>query len=362
MRPSATLLAAFELALGSACNRTPEAKPEKAAAPHAAAQAQAPSALPTAETVSGAYELPGSARVIAIGDLHGDLNALRATLRLAGAIDGDARWIGGKDLTVVQTGDQLDRGDHDREVLDEIERLEGEARRAGSAFYVLNGNHELMNASLDFRYVSARGFSSFDDQKNQAGATAGRVPPAELGRAAAFAPGGPYALKLSKHLTIVRIGDTLFAHGGVLPAHVDYGLGRLNAEASAFLSGRLHELPKALSAEDSPVWTRVYGVPDPDQATCDMLGRALALASAKRMVVGHTVQKEGITGACQERVFRIDVGLSAFYGQNPPQVLEITAQGVRILRAGQSADEDASGKREKRSKGQNAGPALHSAP
>lgn len=366
MSSSVRLLGLIALITATACERTPEIKPS----PPAPVTATPARALPVASTIpaTGAttsaaavaapssYVLPGSARVVAIGDLHGDLNALRNALRLAGAIDSDDRWVGGKDLTVVQTGDQLDRGDHDREVLDVIEKLEGEATAAGSRFVVLNGNHELMNAGFDFRYVTRKSFASFDDYRAQASAFAGRLPAEELGRAAALAPGAPYALKLAKHLTVVRVGDNLFVHGGLLPAHVDYGLDRLNAEASAFLSGKLRALPAALGGEEAPVWTRVYGG-DVDEAACQALGRTLKLVGAKRLIVGHTVQKSGINAACQERVFRIDVGLSAYYGDNPVQVLELTGQGARVLTAGGSAAGAAAGK-----KSQSAGPALHSAP
>ena len=64
------------------------------------------------------------------------------------------------------------------------------------------------------------------------------------------------------------------------------------------------------------------------------LARVLSEVGAKRMVVGHTVQKAGINSACQDRVYRIDVGLSAYYGNNPTQVLEITSRGARVLTAG----------------------------
>jgi hypothetical protein len=47
-------------------------------------------------------------RIVALGDVHGDLSATRRALRLAGAIDDQDRWIGGR-LVVVQTGDQLGR-------------------------------------------------------------------------------------------------------------------------------------------------------------------------------------------------------------------------------------------------------------
>ena len=62
-----------------------------------------------------ATRLAAPARLVAIGDLHGDLDATRAALRLAGAIDTLDRWIG-RDLVVVQTGDILDRGDEERAV------------------------------------------------------------------------------------------------------------------------------------------------------------------------------------------------------------------------------------------------------
>jgi hypothetical protein len=55
------------------------------------------------------------------------------------------------------------------------------------------------------------------------------------------------------------------------------------------------------------------------------------MTSAKRMVVGHTVQRGGITSACDDRVWRIDVGLSRFYGGDT-EVLEITGDTVKKLR------------------------------
>jgi hypothetical protein len=343
MRSSAALASsvALSLALVGACSRTPEAKPD-APTPSARtapiASTPAPSsaaAVAPTSPASGAdasYRLPASARLVAIGDIHGDLTALRGALRLAGAIDSDDRWIG-KDLTVVQTGDQVDRGDQDREVLDVLERLEASAKAAGGALHVLNGNHELMNARFDFRYVTRKSFASFDEFSSSASKLAGHVPDAELGRAAAFMPGAPYALKLSRHLTVALVGDSLFAHGGVRPAHVDYGLDRINREASAFLAGKSRDLPAVLSDESGPVWMRDYGSPEVDDATCEALGRVLAQVGAKRLIVGHTVQEHGISSACRERLFRIDIGLSAFYGVKPPQVLEVTAAGARILDA-----------------------------
>jgi hypothetical protein len=356
------------------CERTPEPlkEPVAAARPSAPAPAEpqqrahvaAPSSLAGAPTSAPAgssaaptqtrgggqaagdtaFRFPSQARLVAVGDVHGDLQALRRALRLAGAIDAQDQWIG-KKLTVVQTGDQIDRGDQDRAVLDLLEKLEASARAAGSQLYVLNGNHELMNVVLDFRYVTAHSFQEFADLAQNAPAAAALrpVPPEAKGRAAAFAPGGSYALKLASRPIIAVVGDTLFVHGGVLPQHVEYGVGRINAEVSGFLRGTRPALPRIAESEDSPVWTRAYGETELPTSTCQMLRNVLTSLGASRMVVGHTVQKQGISSACAGQVFRIDVGLSAYYGDRPAEVLEITSSGARVLKAKPSASRSGAG-------------------
>jgi len=57
----------------------------------------------------------------------------------------------------------------------------------------------------------------------------------------------------------------------------------------------------------------------------------LKMIGANRMVIGHTTQKRGITSACNQQVWRIDVGLSAAYGSKPVQILEIRRDEIRIL-------------------------------
>ncbi len=79
---------------------------------------------------------PAAERIVAIGDLHGDLEVTQRVLRLAGAIDENDRWIGG-DLVVVQTGDQLDRGDDERAILDLFARLRDEAEAVQRGVYAV---------------------------------------------------------------------------------------------------------------------------------------------------------------------------------------------------------------------------------
>ncbi len=56
----------------------------------------------------------------------------------------------------------------------------------------------------------------------------------------------------------------------------------------------------------------------------------VACLTAKRMVVGHTVQEAGISSACAGRAWRVDVGMSAHYG-GEVAILELSNGEVRVL-------------------------------
>lgn len=271
------------------------------------------------------------ARLVAIGDVHGDLQATRAALRLAGAVDDADRWIGG-DLTVVQTGDQLDRGDDERQIVDLFERLARDAKAAGGRVVALNGNHETMNVQGDFRYITPGGFQAFEGLSPKS-PFAAAAPAQVRGRAEAFLPGGSYALVLAQRDVIAVIDDSVFVHGGVLPEHVTYGLDRINRETRAWMQKGERAAPASIASERAPVWVRDYSVDPVSAESCAMLARVLDALKVKRMVVGHTVQQRGITAACNERVWRIDVGLARYYGANPISVLEINVGVVRVLTA-----------------------------
>lgn len=278
-----------------------------------------------------ATRYPDAPRIVALGDWHGDLDAARRGLRLAGAIDHQDRWVGG-DLVVVQTGDQLDRGDQEQEILDLLDRLRDEAAAAGGAMIALLGNHELMNVAGDFRYVTPGGWADFADAGIAVPtglAALDTLPESQRPRAAAFLPGGPYARLLAEQPLAVIIGRTVFVHGGLLPHHLDGGLEQLNRDTHAWLTGDGPE-PAVLQQRNAPVWARHYS-DEPDRDDCALLAGVLASLGCDRMVVGHTVQDDGITPRCDQRIWCIDSGASAHYGGSV-QVLEITDDGVRILR------------------------------
>lgn len=244
---------------------------------------------------------PQPKRLVAIGDLHGDLAATRSALKAAGAIDDADNWIGG-DLVVVQTGDVLDRGDDEQAIFDLLFGLESKAKAAGGELILLIGNHELMNAAGDFRYVTPKARNAFGD------------------RVAALEPGGEYAKKIAQHDVIAIVGDTVFSHAGPVGPFATQ-LDEVNMTSRCWLDGQGgngYEPPIAMTSEDSPVWTRAYGL---ETADCDAAKAAMNAIGVKRIVVGHTVQPH-INSLCDGTVWRIDVGLSKLY-DGPIEVLEV---------------------------------------
>jgi hypothetical protein len=325
------LLAALVVALCAACDRS---KPSEPPPPAAGSLPTSTSSLASVSAASAPPRdvPPAPARIVAIGDLHGDLDATKRVLRLAGATDAKGAWIGGK-LMVVQTGDEIDRGDGDRAILDLFEALKVEAAKAGGEVVAMAGNHEVMNASFDFRYVTPGAFTTFADVKPKNDGVAAalqHVDAPSRGRAAAFAPGGPYATMIAKRPVIYRSGDTMFVHGGILPKHVKYGVDRLNDDARAYLLGEKSEPPRMLVGEDGPLWSRMYSAA-PGREECATLNETLHLLGAKRMVMGHTVQRNGINAACDGKAWRIDVGMSKVY-EGPIQALAIEGDTVTVLK------------------------------
>lgn len=291
-------------------------------------------------------------RVIALGDFHGDLAKARAAMRLGGLIDSTDHWAGGTTVA-VQVGDQLDRGGDEIAILLLLERLKAEAAAAGGVFSVLNGNHETMSAMGQFRYASADGLADFRRWKRwytwgqQAKAGCGihtpplrrpsdRIHPNAHARYQALAHGGPLATRfLAPQQTVVAVDGSLFVHGGMLPEHARLGFDHINHAVSRWLRGKKGASAAAkplVRGKDSLVWSRHFGHERAANCDCELLRETLEVTGMDRMVVGHTIQQNGITTACGDAVLRVDVGLSKGCIDGRPQVLEITEDShVRIL-------------------------------
>lgn len=265
-------------------------------------------------------------RIVAIADVHGDVAALRTILKAAELIDDEDRWVA-RDTVLVQTGDILDRGITERQAYDLLFRLRDEAPELDSQVILLVGNHELMNAVGDLRYIVPDAMSHFDDAVSNEERERFAQAPAEVrGRLAAWGPGGPWARKLSEHGFAVIVADSVFVHGGIEP-HVAEQIEALNESLKRWLRGEA-EMPRdVVAAQDGPVWSRRYGQDPPD---CDSLAQTLGLLGVSRMVVGHSVHKSGVSSACDGTIWRIDTGMSQFYG-GEPRAIEIQDDDVRVV-------------------------------
>lgn len=318
--------------------------------------------------------LPPAKRVIAIGDIHGDLNLAIKSFKLAKLIDDNYNWIANPpDTIVVQVGDQVDScrpipnvyecqttkypddNADDMNVIKFFDDISTKASAAGGAVYSLLGNHELMNSQGSFKYVSYENYYNFEYTDD---ATGDRYE-GPSGRKKAFKPGGSIASKLAcTRPSVLIVGSTMFVHAGVLPVlakRLDYlgfdgntKLKYLNAVVRKWL---LHKLSKKDDKKNkfmfiddskiSPFWTRIYGnIPintDLNSNECfDSVKKALEVYKVGQLVVGHTPQlqtnKDGINGTCYEtdgkkKLYRVDGGFSKAFrilgGHNIVQILEI---------------------------------------
>lgn len=117
------------------------------------------------QTVTGepVAPAPGEAfrqRIVAVGDLHGDIHNAKKVFRMARLIDKRDAWAAGSDI-FVQTGDIVDRGGYAIDIYKMMQRLRGEAAAEGGKVVSVMGNHEFMNALSDWRYVTPLDIKQF---------------------------------------------------------------------------------------------------------------------------------------------------------------------------------------------------------
>jgi Calcineurin-like phosphoesterase len=256
--------------------------------------------------------------LVAIGDVHGDIDDFRAILQRVGLIDEQQHWTGGK-TTLVQLGDLIDRGPKPREVLDMMMSLDQQAATADGKVVSLLGNHEVMNLMGDLRYVSVGNFASFadsDSEKRRASAfqqyTAWRndhpqllaelsqpvLPETEsewmirhplgfIEHREAFSPDGMYGKWLRQHSAVIMIGGVIFLHGGINPDLASLQLDQINER----IRGEIHQYDE----------TRQYLADEKVLLPFFTLQEAIAVAQAE-LIVGRKQR----TASNEARLARIE--------------------------------------------------------
>jgi hypothetical protein len=158
----------------------------------------------------------------------------------------------------------------------------------------------------------------------------GFLPPIARARGAALMPGGPYARKLAALPVVLKLGDTVFVHGGIVPRWARYGVERINQELRQWLLGTTPEPDSALGVDDGDrvMWTRQFSA-NVGEDDCALLEESLKILGARRMIVAHTVHP-AITPKCDGKAWVTDVGMSRAYG-GQVQVLEIVGDRLQVL-------------------------------
>lgn len=289
------------------------------------------------------YIFKSVSRVLVIGDLHGDIHQLlNILIKDLQVFDTKLNWIAKpNDTIIVQMGDTLDycRQDCDTQkpldfsddisLLKLMTYLHIKASSKGGMVLSLLGNHELMNVQGDFRYVSRNNDMVNVGVYNGVSGLKDKM----ISRRDAFKQGGVLSTFLANTRTsCIIIGDWIFVHGGVSRNSEDFE--KINTTIYKWLinmSTDEDNLENILhDSQTSIFWNRTIGKLEEnikmDDDKCEILNDpSLRNYYKKKIVVGHTIQTEGITSTCGSNIFRVDTAISSGFNMKNKkrQVMEI---------------------------------------
>ena len=316
---------------------------------------------------------PKVRKLVAIGDIHGDLSSAIQALKLAEVIDESIpndttniniiKWTGGKTV-VVQLGDQIDRvrpgrlvndlcpkndselhqdEGSDLKIIILFEKLHTEAMKVGGALFSIFGNHELMNVDGDFRYVSPKEFEEFGNffKEDQEVCKRNKCPYGLTTRKNVFKPGGILSKKLANsRYSVIQVGSWIFVHGGITAKMAsEYKLDQINKYIQEWLMGyddietmtNVNKIYHRDDDENSPFWSRTFSDCEEwneanstrhfDQtiSILNKMNNRNENNKIKGMILGHSPQfmyNKGLNSACDNRLWRVDVGMSRAFGMN----------------------------------------------
>jgi hypothetical protein len=200
-----------------------------------------------------AWVWDGVPRIVAMSDVHGNIDKLTTLLKGTGIVDAELSWSGGN-AHLVLCGDLVDRGPADRAVLDLLRRLQKDAEAKRGKVHTLLGNHDIMNLARDFRFVTTESYAEFaadespEDRKkawegfNEATADQGveedqlrasfdeRYPPGYFARIRAFGEDGEYGSWLLEQPAVVKINGVVFVHGGLTEKVAALGIDEISRQ------------------------------------------------------------------------------------------------------------------------------------
>jgi len=240
-------------------------------------------------------EFGGSKRLLALSDIEGNFRQFRTLLQANGVIDENYNWTFG-DGHLVFSGDMFDRGEQVTECLWLIYSLEEKARINGGYVHFILGNHEVMNLQGDSRYVHEKYRFSADQMGTTLQEMYGRN--TELGR------------WLRSKNVVEKIGDLLFAHGGISPElnRLQISIKEINQLTRKCIDKNGNQLKDkassvVMSQSVSPFWYRGYYN---GKIVEECIDTTLSKFKVKHIVTGHTIVSDTISIHHHNKVINTD--------------------------------------------------------
>lgn len=309
-------------------------------------------------------------RIVAVGDIHGDLAVLLTCLRISHCIDDSFRW-NCDNTHVIICGDMIDRyrpgitpldnngrgpGEiplEEEKIILFLNNLDRSARMRNSKVTKLLGNHELMAFHGDERYVTP-----YARSQNRKKLWQGP-------RSVMF----KNLLKRDTKICATVCGWT-FTHASILPKFVravrscspELGCFKFTTRCNDLIlkylkgSNKFNRTDrvvlKKILGPDGILWSRAFAEPEKDACLCDNVKTTLRIIGGRGLVMAHCPQRAkescsnippverddmrvvylgnqnsgcvNISMDCGRSIYRIDTAMSrAFPDSNLPQVLEI---------------------------------------
>ena len=265
-------------------------------------------------------------KLFVLSDIEGNFEAFRKLLQNNQIIDENLNWIFGKGHLVF-AGDMFDRGIQVTECLWLVYMLEERAKAAGGYVHFILGNHEIMNLQGDHRYVKEK----YKDNAKLMGKTLVQLynTDSELGR------------WLRTKNIVEKIGDLLFAHGGISVemSKLKLPVNEINKLARPNYANRQDDYKDArtntiMSSKVGPFWYRGYYDPK-SKVTETGLDSILKAFDVKHIVTGHTVVADTISTHYNNKVINTDTKHAK--GKSEALLIEgnnfyrVNAEGKRVL-------------------------------
>ena len=320
-----------------------------------------------AAACAGATSPPQPARIVAIGDLHGDFSVWRDIAGGAGLVNSAGHWTGGS-ATLVQVGDVVDREPDSLKIVRELMRLQKEAPKQGGRVIALVGNHEAMNVTGDLRYTVPADFAAYATPNSAAlrerlyqakkveleakyratnasmtsaaihDAWVKATPLGWVEQRLAWAPDGEVGRWVIRNPAVAIVNGNLFVHGGLSAEYSRLPIDEINKKIADALRSVDRAPGSILTDALGPLWYRGLISRDPKVTEMPAGGPArpsieaelqtvLSAYGARRIVVGHTPNLKGIQMLYGGKLVTIDTGNSRYYG-GPPSYLEIVGDKV----------------------------------